>query len=328
MNFIIIKNIHSMKNTFIVALLLFSLQVTAQKKIKTLIIDGQNNHDQWPKTTIMVKKMLEETGRFEVDICRTAFTWQGDSYLAQYTPKNLPPTSANKTPKPDSNFLPKFSKYKLVISNFGWNAAPFPIKTQEALEKFVKKGGGLVVFHAADNSFPEWTAYNEMIGLGGWGNRNEKSGPYVYYNNDEKLVIDTTKGPGGAHGPQHEYVIKIRVPEHPITKGMPLEWLHTKDELYDKLRGPARNMTILATAYSAPQFKGTDRHEPALMVMNYGKGRIFHNIMGHVDYSVECVGFISTMQRGSEWAATGKVTIPLPTDFPTVQKTSAKPFKE
>jgi uncharacterized protein len=317
-----------MKKTFLYLLLILSTQVFAQKKIKTLIIDGQNNHDQWPKTTMMVKKMLEETGRFEVDIYRTAFTWKGDEYLAQFTPKNLPPTTANKDPKPDPNFSPKFSKYKLVISNLGWNAAVLPEKTKADLEKFVKKGGGLVVFHAADNSFPEWTAYNEMIGLGGWGNRDEKSGPYVYFNNDGKLVTDTTKGRGGSHGPQHEYVIKIREPEHPITKGMPAEWLHTKDELYDRLRGPAKNMTILATAYSAPQYKGTDRHEPALMVLSYGKGRIFHNIMGHVDYSVECVGFISTMQRGSEWAATGKVTIPLPSDFPTAQKTSSKPFKE
>jgi uncharacterized protein len=317
-----------MKNAFIYVPLMICTTTFAQKKIKTLIIDGQNNHDQWPKTTIMVKKMLEETGRFEVDIYRTASTWKGDSFLVQYTPKNLPPTIPNKDPKPDPNFAPKFSKYKLVISNLGWNAAVLPATTQEALEKFVKKGGGLVVFHAADNSFPEWKAYNEMIGLGGWGNRDEKSGPYVYYNNEGKLVTDTAKGRGGSHGPQHEYVIKIREPEHPITKGMPAEWLHTKDELYDKLRGPAKNMTILATAFSSPQYKGTDRHEPALMVLKFGKGRIFHNIMGHVDYSVECVGFISTMQRGSEWAATGKVTIPIPTDFPTVVKTVSRPFNK
>ncbi len=166
-----------------------------------------------------------------------------------------------------------------------------------------------------------------MIGLGGWGNRTEKDGPYVYFNDKDEEIRDMSPGKGGAHGPQHEYQIQIRNPEHPITKGMPLKWLHTKDELYEQLRGPAENMEILATAYASPEFKGTGRHEPAMMVLNYGKGRIFHNIMGHVDYSVQCVGFITSMLRGSEWAATGKVTIPIPEDFPNATKTSSRDFQ-
>jgi uncharacterized protein len=136
-----------MKKTILQILILaLALPVFGQKKIKTLIIDGQNNHDQWPKVTLMVKHFLEETGRFEVDIQRTVFTWKGEEYLAEYTPKNLPPTTAHKSSKADSSFLPKFKKYDLVISNFGWNAAALPAKTRLALEKFVKKGGGLVVF--------------------------------------------------------------------------------------------------------------------------------------------------------------------------------------
>jgi uncharacterized protein len=72
---------------------------------------------------------------------------------------------------------------------------------------------------------------------------------------------------------------------------------------------------------------GTDRHEPILMTIDYGKGRIFHTPMGHIDYSVECVGFITCLLRGSEWAATGKVTFPIPSDFPTADKTSSRAFK-
>jgi uncharacterized protein len=315
-----------MKKIFIALGLLINGTIFAQKKISVLIVDGQNNHVQWPKVTMMVKKMLETSGRFErVDIQRFANTWQGDEYLEKYTPADLPKTKSNKKPEPDPNFAPDFSKYNVVITNFGWNAAPWPKTTQEAFETYMKKGGGLVVFHAADNSYPEWPAYNEMIGLGGWGNRNEKSGPYVYYSKDEeKLTVDNSKGPGGNHGPQHEYTVKIRDKKHPITKGMPAEWLHTKDELYEKLRGPGQNMKILATSFASATQKGTDRHEPNLMVLKYGKGRIFHNIMGHMDYSVNCVGFITTMLRGTEWAATGKVTIPIPADFPTLDKTSSR----
>ena len=56
----------------------------APPKIKTLIVDGQNNHDQWPKITYMMKSYLEETGMFAVDVKRTAFTWGGEKYLQDF----------------------------------------------------------------------------------------------------------------------------------------------------------------------------------------------------------------------------------------------------
>jgi hypothetical protein len=46
--------------------------------------------------------------------------------------------------------------------------------------------------------------------------------------------------------------------------------------------------------------------------------------MGHAEYSQECVGFITSLLRGTEWAATGKVTIPIPADFPTAGSTSSR----
>jgi type 1 glutamine amidotransferase len=208
-----------------------------------------------------------------------------------------------------------------VLSNFGHGAAPWPRETQESFEPFVRNGGGFVVIHAADNSFPEWPAYNEMIGLGGWGGRTEKDGPYVYLDKDGKVVRDMTPGNGGNHGPQLEFPIVIRDREHPIVKGMPTEWMHAKDELYDKLRGPAKDMQILATAES----QITGRAEPMIMTISYGKGRVFHTPMGHAEYSQQCVGFITTLQRGTEWAATGKVTIPIPDDFPTADKSTSRP---
>jgi len=269
----------------------------AAEPLKAVIIDGQNNHGVWPKTTLMMKRYLEDTKLFTVDVVTHAP--RGD----------------------DPNFKPAFADYALVVSNFGHGAAEWPAETKTAFEAYVRDGGGFVAVHAADNSFPAWEAYNRMIGLGGWGGRNETSGPYVYFDEAGKLVRDTAPGSGGSHGPQHEFPIVIRDADHPVTKGMPASWMHAKDELYDSLRGPAENMTVLATAWSPT----TKRHEPMVMTIAYGKGRVFHTPMGHETYSQECVGFITTLQRGCEWAATGNVTQQLPPDFPGERVTS-RPF--
>lgn len=319
-------------------------------KLKALIIDGENNHGVWPKTTMMMKDYLEETGLFSVDIERKAFTWQGPhcdpslggeenrkKLIAEYPIEGGEETSMVEEPKADPDFAPEFSDYDVVISNLGWKASDWPEATQAAFDSYVAEGGGLVIVHAANNSFGDWDAYNEMIGLGGWGGRGQHTGPYVFIKDDNELVSDIGEGECGSHGHQHEYGIKIRDKDHPITQGLPTDWLHTKDELYDRLRGPAKNMHILATAYSDVEknasffspLKGTGRHEPMLMTIDYGEGRVFHTVMGHTDYSFECVGFITTFQRGAEWAATGNVSQKeVPKDFPTADKSSSRPWKK
>ncbi len=303
---------------------LFLAVALAAAPLRVLIVDGQNNHDVWPKSTVLMKSFLEDTGRFKVDVVRTAFTWRGAKWLPSYPLASQPATQDLPKPKADPDFAPNFSAYDVVVSNFGWETAPWPEATRHALEKFVHGGGGLVVVHAADNAFPEWAEYNRMIGVGGWGDRNEKSGPDVYYNAAGQLVRDESPHAGGFHGPAHEFSIETRAADHPIMQGIPALWLHTTDELYQQLRGPAENLTILATAYADPKFKGSGNHVPVLMAINYGRGRVFHSTLGHEDYSLACVGFITTFTRGTEWAATGKVTLPVPADFPTATATSSR----
>lgn len=302
---------------------------SSDAKLKVLIIDGQNNHTDWPKTTAMMRKFFNDSGRFTVDVARTRFTWKGGQLLEQYGLDDGVNYEDLSEPKTDPDYAPSFADYDVVVSNFGWNAAPWPAATRTAFEEYVRGGGGLVIIHAADNSFGDWDAFNRMIGLGGWGDRNEKTGPYVYYDTDGEEVRDETPGSAGAHGPQHPFQIIVRQPDHPIVAGMPRAWMHTQDELYQELRGPADNLTVLATAYADPDKKGTGRHEPMIMTIDYGDGRIFHTPMGHADYSFACVGFITTLLRGTEWAATGEVTrTALPDDFPTATETRSRPFED
>ena len=199
---------------------------------------------------------------------------------------------------------------------FNYDAPDWPAWLKDSFERYMKNGGGLVIVHAADNAFPGWKQYNEMIGLGGWRNRTETAGPYWFYR-EGKLVSDSSPGPTGSHGSRIPFQVTTREPEHPIMKGLPATWMHQGDELYAALRGPGENMTVLATAHSDPSNNGTGREEPILMTLRWGKGRVFHTTMGHDVSALSCVGFIATFQRGTEWAATGKVTQRVPTDFPT-----------
>jgi hypothetical protein len=274
---------------------------------KTLIITGQNNHN-WKASSPVLKQILDETGMFSSEILIT-------------------PEKGGDMKK----FNPDFSKYSLVVLDY--NGDSWSDKTNQEFVKYVNNGGGVVFYNAADNYFPAWKEYNEMIGLGGWGDRNQKDGPYVYFKNDS-LVIDTTAGIGGTHGKRREFIVRTRLADHPVMKGLPARWFHATDELYSLLRGPAKNMQILATAFAdSAAGGGTMRDEPMLMTITFGKGRIFHTAMGHADEgggeAMQCVGFITTLQRGAEWAVTGNVTQKVPWDFPSSAGVVLRPdFKE
>ena len=210
-------------------------------KLKVLIIDGQNNHN-WRATTPVLRKFLPASGRFAPpDIATTP------------TSKKAPQVEWDK-------FRPNFAAYDVVLSNY--NGELWPEEVQRSLEAYLKGGGALVVVHAANNAFPQWSEWNKMIGLGWRGNG---FGERVTLDDAGKAVrTPKGEGPGAGHGPQHEFSIVVRDTSHPVTNGMPAEWLHAKDELYHGQRGPALNMHIIATAYSAKDKRGTSAHEPMI----------------------------------------------------------------
>ena len=288
-----------MKHTlfaFVIALSTVTvLTLRAQAPITVMILDGESGgtyHD-WQRVTPALKKMLDETNLFSTTVV------------------TAPPAKSDF-----SGFAPDFAKYQVVVMNYDAPDDRWPATVKASFEAYMKNGGGLVAVHAADNAFPGWAAFNEMIGVGGWRGRRDQAGPY-WFVKDGKLTSDTAPGPAGSHGRRVPFQITVRDSSHPITKGLPPVWMHQGDELYARLRGPGRNMTVLATAFSDPQNNGSGRDEPQLMVLSYGKGRIFHTTLGHDINALSSVGFVVTLQRGTEWAATGRVTQKIPASFPT-----------
>ena len=291
-----------MKN-FSKAIVLLAVLITAtllscnkQEPIKALIISGQNNHN-WPVSHQAIKQILDNSGMFVADIELTA------------------PAGGDM-----SGFAPSFEDYEVVVLDY--NGDRWPQQTDEAFVRYVQNGGGVIVYHAADNAFADWEEFNQIIALGGWEGRNEKSGPYCYFENGA-LKIDHAPGNGGSHGQQRTYPMHCRDNRHPITQGLPDNWIHAKDEMYDSMRGPANIKDLLYTGKAERETGGSGREEPLVFTVDYGKARIFHLMLGHCGPTLEdnpamqCAGFQTLLLRGAEWAATGKVSQPVPADFPT-----------
>jgi len=278
-----------------------------RKRMKALLLNGQSHHG-WKTSSLLIKRILEQTGLFAVDEA-TRPTYGGDM----------------------SSYRPDFSPYDLVVFDDG--GEPWSGETESRFVDYVASGGGVALFHHSCQLFPKWKAFNAIMGLGGWGGRDETSGPRLYWQNGQ-IIRDPTSSTAGDCLEQLPFQVHTRNVAHPITQGLPEKWMHTRDELYFNLRGPAKQIDVLATAYVDPELEshwgsathGSGRHEPALFTVSYGEGRCFNTTLGHADagqpegyrpIAMECVGFIVTFQRGCEWAATGGVTQSIPDDFPT-----------
>ncbi len=272
-------------------------------KLQVLLIDGQNNHD-WQRTTEQLVDALQAAEIFEVTVSTS-------------------PTKENW-----ENWKIDFSDYDVVLNNYFGDPWPKPIS--EGLLAFLKNGGGMVNVHAANNAFPNWPEFNQITGLL-W--RNPMGGDRLYYSDEGKLIrVPRGEGQGAGHGSKHPFVVKVRDPNHPIMNGIPSEWLHGFDELYHGQRGPAKDMTILSSAYSDPDKGGSGKHEPMTWVIPYGDGRVVTTVLGHLWKGqkeldgLRCVGFRTILARGLQYAAGRPVTFPIPDNFPKKGETSIVPL--
>jgi hypothetical protein len=243
-------------------------------KLQALIITGQNGHD-WRAATPVLRKLLEDTGRFEVRVTEE-FRGAGPETLAPY----------------DLVILNYYEKKKPELR---WGEKP-----DAALLNYVRSGKGLVVYHFSMAAFEGWEEYEKMCAAN-WRPNN------------------------GHHSARHDYRVDIKDSTHPITRGMKASFAEPNDELYANLKWqPEGTYHVLATAWddhalykgkSNQPIPGAGLAQPMLWTVNYGKGRVFVTALGHDAAAMGSAGFIATLVRGSEWAATGNVTIPLPAEL-------------
>ncbi len=281
----------------------FAPAVTQKRPILVLIVDGFSNHD-WKQTTVVTKRILEASGLFTVHV------------------STIPSDSIQR-----SNWAPKFKDYAVVIQNTNNIQDPtlrWPIHAERSLERYMRAGGGLYILHSANNAFSHWKEYDEMIGLG-W--RPDTVGYALEIDSKKNIVrFSPGEGMGTGHGDRFNAVIQI-LNRHPINEHYPDEWQTANTEVYYFPRGPAQNLTVLSYAYDSTS---TRRMWPVEWIVKYGKGRVYNSSMGHLwrgetyPPAYRCVGYQTTVIRATEWLATGKVTYPVPDNFPTKSSRSLR----
>jgi type 1 glutamine amidotransferase len=287
-------------------LLLHVLPLSAQK-IPVLIIDGFSNHD-WKQTTRAITFILDKSKLFTVDV------------------ETVPTDSLQRMA-----WRPHFDKYAVIIqtsNNINDTNLKWPREAEGLLEKYVSQGGGLYVLHSGNNAFPHWKEYDKMIGLG-W--RPQSSGYALEIDSNEKIIrIPPGEGKATSHGARFNAQIHI-LNRHPINAGYPDVWTTANTEVYNFPRGPAADLTVLSYAYDS---SATHRFWPVEWVVKYGRGRVYNSSMGHLwrgdiyPPAYRCVGFQTTVIRVTEWLAKGKITYPLPSDFPSKDSISLRPETE
>ena len=292
---------------------LFGAQPAAANRkettIKVLIVDGFSNHD-WRQTTALLRGILEPSGLFTVTI------------------STAPPTAASPGWE---QWQPKFSDYDVVVQtcNDIGGGPSWPRDVQLAFEKFVQNGGGALVFHSGNNAFPDWAAYNRMIGLG-WRKKEQGDALVIRLRESDKreeiVPIPAGQGQDTGHDGRSEVVVH-RLGDDPIHHGMPRAWKTPTLEIYYYARGPAKNIRVLSYGYD----KHTGMNWPLEWTVRFGRGRIYSSTFGHVwkgdvqPPSLRCAGEQTLLLRTLQWLAKRPVTVPVPADFPTEAATSIRP---
>lgn len=270
-----------------------------EQRLKVLIISGRNSYEHdWTGVNNMLRTLMQDSKRFDVRV--TEDFDQGD--------------------------LAMLKQYDVVLLNYSsrWNYADpeqhiWSDKAFKSLYQYVREGGGLVAYHSSFTWGRDIPEYKRLIGA--------------------------TMEPGTSRrAPPGAFPVHIVDRSHPITAGM-REFIWTyNDDMYTNMSfDPAAKIHVLATAHDAssaydprltgPKYpaaaytpdklkamKGLDADHPQIWTADYGKGRVFSITFGHDEVSLHFQPLQNLLLRGSEWAATGKVTLPVledAKDYPT-----------
>ncbi len=283
-------------------------------EIRVLIVDGFSNHD-WQQTTALLQGILQAAGGFEVSV-------------STMPPMGSPAWTA---------WRPRFADYDVVVQTCNDNAdngllegvkqkPEWPQEVKADFEAFARRGGGVYIFHAAENAFVGWKAYEDMVGLSwrpaGYGTAVQISSLGTV----DRIPSTDTRATG--HG-QRGDVLVTRLGEDPIHAGMPPQWLSPDMEVYYYAQGPADHLRVLAFAKDSDPNIG--KLWPVEWTTEYGKGRVYISVYGHVwpgdvqppgmrDAAVQTI-----IPRALEWLAHRPVNYPVPPDFPTADAVSVRP---
>ncbi len=282
-------------------------QAAAEPPIRVLIVDGFSNHD-WAHTTALVRTVLQPTKRFHVDV-------------ATCPAKSTDPAFAT--------FRPRLAGYDVVLLNCNslGSGGQWPAELREDFVTFVRDGGGVFVFHSANNAFAGWAEYDRIIGLG-W--RGKDAGTAITIGPDGDILrIPPGAGAGTSHGARTDRVVH-RLGDHPIHAGLPRSWMAAMIEVYTHARGPAEDLTVLSWA----EDPATKTRWPIEWTVSYGKGRVYNSTFGHVWRSeadppgMRCAGFQTILVRALQWLAERPADFPVPPDFPGDTQAVLRPLQE
>ena len=239
------------------------------------------------------------------------------SGLFKVSVSSTPPIDA--LPKLWDGWRPVFSDYDAIIINYNsgvvgdYSENPWPSEVETAFEDYLSGGGGVVITHSTFHAFGTWENFITIAGLA-WRERNLWPGLYIDSSGSTSIIpVNEGRDPHSLVGTTLIVTFNTR---HPITQGMPGAWMHAKELLDLGFRGPAENLTVLNYTYSII----SEQNEPIDWTVQYGNGRVYANSLGHVminDTAMLCIGYQTMIIRGTEWAATGAVTYPIPENFPT-----------
>ncbi len=188
--------------------------------------------------------------------------------------------------------------YAVILSNFNtfgkdasvqvWDAA-----MRKAVIDHLRQGRGLVIVHAGSSMFYDWPEFQKLA-CGSWKD-------------------------GTGHGAVHVGRVVFTAEKSPITAGLEPFWI--RDEFWHNTGVDPEAKALATVPPSDPSRpnEGGIVHRDIVHATEVGGARGFAIFLGHDAAAMKNTAWRSLLQRGTEWAATGKVTLPPAKDWPATQ---------